>query len=72
MNTSITLQNTQIGVYNEVGMSVEDSNKLVFVFDDPLSSTSSDLFGLTVFETFENGPPPPSVFEVPEICSDLI
>ena len=70
MNASTTLQNTQIGVYSEVGVSVENFNKLVFLFDDPLSSTSSDSFGLTVFETFVNGPPPASVFEVPKLCSD--
>ena len=70
MNASNTLQDTKIGVHSELGVSVEDFNKLVFLFDDPLSLTSSDQFGLTMFETFVNSPPSANVFEVPKICSD--
>lgn len=56
-------QDTQTNVYNEMGVSAENANEPVFIFDD--SATS---FGLTVFQTFINSASPPSKFDVPKIC----
>ena len=56
-------QDTQKNVYNEMGVSAEDANEPVFIFDD--SATS---FGLTVFQTFINSASPQSKFDVPNIC----
>ena len=59
----LILQDTQTNVYSEMGVSAENANDPIFIFDD--SATS---FGLTVFQTFMNTAAPSSKFDVPEIC----
>ena len=63
------MQDTEKGTYSEMGVSTEDANQLVFIFND--SQTSSSPFGLSVFETFVNGPPPDDKFNIPQMCSNL-
>ena len=59
----LILQDTETNVYSEMGVSAENANDPIFIFDDSASS-----FGLTVFQTFINSASPSSKFEVPEIC----
>ena len=61
------MQDTQNNVYNEIGVSVEDANNPVFIFDD---SSSSSSFGVTVFQTFINSAAAPTLFDIPKICSE--
>lgn len=63
------MQDTESGIYSEMGVSTEDANELVFIFDD--SKTSSSIFGLSVFETFVNSPPPDDKFDIPQMCLNL-
>jgi hypothetical protein len=63
LNFDINFQDTQKNVYSEMGVSAENANDPVFIFDD--SATS---FGLTVFQTFINTASPPSKFDVPKSC----
>ena len=69
MTPYMCMQDTENGIYSEMGVSTENANELVFIFDD--SQTSSSPFGLSVFETFVNGPPPDGKFDIPQKCSNL-
>lgn len=56
------MQDTQNGIYNEIGVSVKDANVPVFVFEE-----SSKPFEVTVFHTFTKGPASSSKFDIPNI-----
>lgn len=60
----VLFQDTQNDVYNEIGVSVKNANRPMFIFEE-----SSKSFEVTVFETFKNGPgvASPTKYDIPKI-----
>lgn len=64
--TPLCLQDTKVNVYYEIGVSIEVPKVPVFLFQDE----GGIGFAIITFDTYTNGPPEASKFEVPELCKE--